>query len=330
MTNKKYAVTGIGNAIVDIILMTSDDFLEKNALYKGSMTLISEGEATKLSALKYEKIISGGSVANSVACLASLDVKTAFIGKVGDGKFGEIFSAELRKLNIDFFCQKKGPHNSTAKSFIMVSPDGQRTMATYLGAASDINDEIDENVIKDSEILYLEGYLWDKAATITALKSAIQIAKANQTLVAFTLSDAFCVIRHKEEFLELAKDLDILFTNEAEVKALFDMNKIDVKTIAKFAADNKLILSTTVGEKGAIIFDGKNAGKIEEVSTEKVEPLDSTGAGDCFAAGFLYGLTKKYPLKQCATIGNIFAGKIITKIGARYEENEIKELQSRI
>lgn len=331
MTNKKYAVTGIGNAIVDVLIMTEDSFLEQNALYKGSMTLISEGEADKLSALKYEKIISGGSVANSISSVASFGVKTAFIGKISDDEYGKIFSEELQKSGIDFFCHNKSTESSTAKSFILVSPDGQRTMATYLGCASNINDEIDQNIIADSEILYLEGYLWDKENTISALKNAIQIARNNQTLVAFTLSDPFCVARHKTEFLELAKDLDILFSNQIEIEALLDMDKIDNEKIAKFSMDNNLILIVTTSGEGAMVFDGKNSGNMKQVATDKIDsPIDTTGAGDCFAAGFLCGYIKQYSLEKCATIGNRFAGKIITKIGARFGENEIRELQYRI
>ena len=179
--SKKYAVTGIGNAIVDVITFVKDAFLDQNALFKGSMTLIEANEAEKLSKLEYKKISSGGSVANSISSLAGTGIKTAFIGKVGSGKFGEIFSTELQKSHIDFFCRNKSSENSTAKSFVLISPDGQRTMATYLGNASDINDEIDEQVIKDSEILYLEGYLWDKPQTIDALKNAIKVAKNNAT-----------------------------------------------------------------------------------------------------------------------------------------------------
>jgi sugar/nucleoside kinase (ribokinase family) len=331
MTNKKYTVTGIGNAIVDIIIRVEEAFLPQNALYQSSMTLIKNTEAQKLAELPFEKIISGGSIANSIANLATFGVKTALIGKIGDDEFGDILAQELKRDNVDFFCRNKSSQNSTAQSFILITPDGKRTMATYLGDASDIKDEIDEKIIADSKILYLEGYLWDRPDAIDALNNAIKIAKNNQTLVAFNLSDSFCVIRHRKDFINLAPDLDILFGNKLEIEALIDMAGMDVNEISRFAQKANLILVVTNGEEGSIVFDGRDVAKFYRVRTDKIiSPVDVTGAGDSFVSGFLYGFSKKYSLSKCAKIGNMVAGIIINKIGARLERKEIESLKHKL
>jgi len=327
---KKYSVTGIGNAIIDIIILAEDSLLEEVGLVKSSMTLIDRDQTYKLLNLKYEKIRSGGSVANSIAALADFKTKTAFIGKVGRGKYGKAFSDDLAKINIDFYCKNKTEFGSTARSFVFVTPDGHRTMATYLGKASNIDDEINQQVIADSEILYLEGYLWDKDNTkvTSALKESIKIAKKNNTRIAFTLSDSFCVTRHKEDFLNLINDLDILFANEAEIKSLFSTDEINFKQIKELSKNNSnLIIVITRGEKGAIIFDNQNNQNFYEIPTKSIDKVvDTTGAGDCFAAGFLYGLTQNYSLEKSAKIGNLFAGTIIKKLGARFDEEDVAKL----
>jgi adenosine kinase len=325
---KKYSVIGIGNAIVDALALVEDEFLEESHYHKGSMTLIDASEAPKLANLKYEKISSGGSVANTIATLAGLGLKVGFIGKVASGSYGDIFSDDLAQNNIDFYCKTKSPAGTTAKSFILVTPDGQRTMRTFLGNASDIAGEIDEQAIADADVLYIEGYLWDKKEVINSLKKAIEVAKNNNTLVAFTLSDGFCVARHRKDFFDLIKKCDIIFSNESEIISLLEVDEINWDVTKRLAKDNApLLLVMTRGEDGAVVFDGNNDGNFVEVAAEVVPVIDSTGAGDSFAAGFLYGLSKNYGLKKSAEIGNLIAGKVIQKLGARLDKEEIDKLE---
>ncbi|MES2677946.1 MAG: adenosine kinase [Pseudomonadota bacterium] len=326
--NKKYNIVGIGNAIVDNICLVEEKFLAEHNLTKGGMFLIDETNAAKLSHLKHQKISSGGSVANSIATLAMLESKTALIGKVGKDKFGDIFFDDLKKIGCEFFCKHKEKSGSTAQSFVLITPDGERTMCTYLGLASKIADEIDENIIKDAEVLYLEGYLWDEPETIAALRQAIEIAVDNEVKIAFSLSDAFCVERHQSEFLEIAQHLDILFANETEMSVLVGSD---------FAANNyqkvkevithrhpKLVVAMTMGEKGAMIFRND---KSHHIATQKVEKvIDTTGAGDAFAAGFLYGIDNGLSLQEAAALGNLLAGGVIVQIGARLEKEKLLEL----
>lgn len=325
MTNNK-KITAIGNAIVDVVCEIDDKFLEDNLLIKGSMSLIDEKMADKLSELQAVKITSGGSAANSVAAIAQLDGNCSFIGKVALDDFGKKFIDEVQKIGINFISGGFSD-SSSAKSFILVTPDAQRTMCTYLGCASEINKEdIIEDEIKNSEILYLEGYLWDQDSTIEALKKSITIAKNNNVKIAFTLSDSFCVSRHKNDFIKLIKeDLSILFANEDEIKEIVGVENIEENNFAKlhdfFKQNPNLTASITRSEKGCVIFkDGKHF----EVKAEKIEKLvDTTGAGDCFAAGFLFGLNDGYELEKAAWLGNSLASKIIQKFGARFEEGEI-------
>lgn len=317
----KKKIIGIGNAIVDILCKVDDSFLQENDLKKNSMSLIfDDAVADKFSALKSEKITSGGSAGNTIAALSQLGVATTFIGKVGNDDFGKKFISEIEKSGSKYLsCDNH--QNFSAKSFIFVTPDAARTMCTYLGCASQITqNDINEDVFKNAALLYLEGYLWDEPQTILALKKAISGAKKNGVKVAFSLSDSFCVSRHRDEFLELIKnDLDILFANEAEALELAE-NYQEI-----FQKNSKLIAAITKSEQGCTII---NNGEILTKSTVKVEKLlDTTGAGDCFAAGFLYGLIHGYDLEKCASSGNLLAGQIIQKIGARFEENEIKSLK---
>lgn len=329
--NKSYNIVGIGNAIVDIVCLVDDDFLSGNNLVKGSMSLIDQAAADKLTALKYHKISSGGSVANSIATLAMLDVDAALIGKIGDDDFGKTFSSDLKNINCDFFCQNKAVTNSTAKSYVLITPDGERTMCTYLGNAWQVADEINHQLIVNSKILYIEGYLWDSPDVIAALKQAIIIAKQHQKKIAFTLSDSFCVARHREDFLNLIKDLDILFANEEEIKTLLgallgnsELENGELGNILEIIKNNNpnLILAMTCGPKGAVVFEGIE--KIHKVATrENNKVLDSTGAGDAFAAGFLYCFLKSFPIEKSAAFGNSLAGAVIAKLGARLEQEEI-------
>lgn len=325
---KKYNVIGIGNAIVDLMCFVPDQFLKDHALTKSGMFLIDKVRADALSKLKHEKISSGGSVANTIATLSMLGKKTALIGKCGADEFGDLFTHGLKEINCDFICQNKEPDGATAKSFVLITPDGERTMSTYLGNASNIADEINEEAISNAEILYIEGYLWDQPETIAALLKAIKFAKNHNVRVAFTLSDAFCVARHKADFLNLLPDLSILFSNEAEMKLLIgdDFAHDNYKKLVEIVSKKNpnLIVVITGSEKGAVIFNGS---EVEIVATTKAQKvIDATGAGDAFAAGFLFGITNKIGLNESANLGNKIAGRVITKVGARLEKDELLNL----
>lgn len=325
MTKK---IIGIGNAIVDILCKVDDEFLTKNNLIKGSMSLIDEEVANQLSQLDNEKITSGGSAGNTMAILGQLSCKSEFLGKVANDKFGQKFISQLSASNTRFinnsFSQK-----SSAKSFILVTPDAQRTMCTFLGCASEIEEhDIHEAMLKDAKILYLEGYLWDREETILSLKKAISLAKKHQVKIAFSLSDLFCVARHKKDFLSLIQnDLDILFANEKEILELISSTEFSLTEVAEFLKQKRdLIAVVTRSEEGCAVFQNN---KFFESKAIKVDNLiDTTGAGDAFAAGFLYGLSNDLPLKKSAEIGNILASKIIQKFGARFDKEEINLIKN--
>ena len=323
MTKK---IIGIGNAIVDVLCKIDEPFLEKNLLIKGSMSLIDDETAEKFSKLKSEKITSGGSVGNSIATLGQLGIPCNFIGKVGNDDFGKKFISEIQKTNTHFVSDLDYDKPS-AKSFILITQDAQRTMCTFLGCASKITEnDVNERVFEDASILYLEGYLWDAPQTILALKKAIKIAKENNLKIAFSLSDPFCVARHKEDFLSLIEnDLDILFANENEILELTSSSKFSTTSLSDFFSKNKkLTAAVTRGEKGCVVFENQ---KYLELKAEKIEKLiDTTGAGDAFAAGFLYGLINNYDINKSGYFANLLASKIIQKFGARFEESEIKNL----
>lgn len=318
MTQK---ILAIGNAIVDILSKTEEGFLEENNLIKASMSLIDDDTANKLATIKAEKISSGGSAGNTIATLAQLGTKTAFIGKVGNDDFGSKFISEIEKTGTEFISNQNHTDPS-AKSFILVTPDAQRTMCTFLGCASQITEsDIDSTIFKEISILYLEGYLWDEPSTINALKKAIRLAKENGVKVAFSLSDSFCVSRHKDDFLALIRnDLDILFANEAESLEISD-------NFSELVAKNETLTAIiTKSEKGCEIL---SAGKSLLLPTAAVQKLvDTTGAGDAFAAGLLYGINNDLDLEKSGRLANLIAGKIIQKFGARFDESEIKELQN--
>lgn len=323
--SRKYAVTGIGNAIVDILAFVEEEFLIRHNLHKGSMILIDEERDRIFSSLKYQKIQSGGSVANTVATMSMLGINSSLIGKVGADKFGEIFFAELEKISCDFHCQNKQVAGSTAKSYVMITPDGQRTMSTYLGKAFDVANEVNNEIIAQSEVLFIEGYLWDRYETITVLKKSIDLAKKNGTKVALTLSDSFCVKRHHQDFLAIINQLDILFANEEEIKILvatedFSKNNYEkIRLIAK--ANPNLIIVITLSERGALVVDQQQNCYL--IPTQKVDKVvDSTGAGDCFAAGFLYGVIKNFSCQKSVEIGNFLAGQVIKKVGARLNQED--------
>lgn len=320
MTKKTIA---IGNAIVDILCKVDDQFLEENNLIKGSMSLIDEATAQKLSKLTSEKTTSGGSAGNTIALLAQMKNAAAFIGKVGHDEFGQQFIREIEKSGTQFI-GSNSYNKLSAISFILVTPDAQRTMCTYLGCASEIDaDSLEEKHFEDASHLYLEGYLWDRPETILALKKAIELAKKHHVKIAFTLSDSFCVSRHRHDFLHLIEnDLDILFANENELLELTSKERFAVEVASNFFAKHKKLLAVvTRSEKGCVVFQGE---KTIEVACDKIaQVVDTTGAGDAFAAGFLHGLINNFTLEKSAQLGNKYAGKIIQKFGARFENEEI-------
>jgi sugar/nucleoside kinase (ribokinase family) len=315
MTKK---IIAIGNAIVDIVCSVDDAFLENNALVKGSMSLIDEKIAEKLSKLKVEKITSGGSASNTIAALSQFGKSAAFIGRVGDDEFGARFVREIEKDNASFIGAVSRGENS-GKSFILVTPDAQRTMCTFLGCAPNISqDLVNEKDFKNLEIFYTEGYLWDSGQNSATLRRAIDIAKNNGAKIAFSLSDAFCVSRHKKDFLELVSSkIDILFANENEALELVEAQNFEDKKLRDFfnQAPEKIFVVTR-SEKGCAIFYKE---KIVEIPSAKIDKIiDSTGAGDAFAAGFLNQFLENQSLENCGKFGNELAGKIIQQFGARF------------
>ena len=318
LKDKIISVTGIGNAIVDIAANVDEDFLKTCDMAKGSMKLICEAEAKKLhSSINATGMISGGSAANTIAGLAVLGHKVAFIGKVKDDYLGKIFESELKKLGV-IFNTKKAPADpetaSTASCIVMTTPDAQRTMSTCLGIAGELSsDDIEVNLIKSSEIVYIEGYLWDQDAAKKAIKKAISISKRYGSKVAFSLSDSFCVERHKKEFLDIVKNpADVVFANESEIMSLFSAD--DFNAAVSMCRDLNAIIAITRSEKGSVIVSGKDIVMIEPVRTEII---DSTGAGDLYAAGFLSGYLQGKELSDCGKMGSILASEIITHTGAR-------------
>tara|TARA_Y100000385_G_scaffold18636_1_gene18615 strand:+ start:308 stop:1318 length:1011 start_codon:yes stop_codon:yes gene_type:complete len=330
--NKKYLVSALGNAIVDTLILIEDSFLLENSITKGSMTLIDSNIANKLSNLEYQQISSGGSVCNTVATISLLGKPCSFIGKVANDKFGQIFNDNLKQVNCDFHLQYSDIPDSTSKSFILVSKnDGERTMMTYLGESSTIDKIDDDDILRNSEIIYVEGYLWDKKETINSLTNFINNASKKNNLIAFTLSDSFCVSRHKNDFLNLIKDVDILFANEDEIKILSDNDKslLEIQKFNEiFTLNPNIKLIITRSENGALIAtkDG-----LKEVKTEVINDItDSTGAGDAFASGFLFGISHGLNLEICAKIGNILAAEIIKKLGARFNNDEINKIKTKL
>lgn len=324
----KYFVTGLGNAIIDVLSFVKDDFLSKNSFTKGSMTLIDQHSALSLTNLKYNTICAGGSVANTVTTISNFAVKNAFIGNVGAGTYGTIFQEDLMKNGVDFYCKEKSQFGSTARSFILITPDSERTMCTYLGEASNIAKEIDEKVIANSKYLLIEGYLWHNKETIDAIKKAISIAKENNVKIAFTLSDKNWVKNNQKDFVKLASIVDIIFCNEDEIKALIDCDKVLAGKIKNLSQNNpNLVIAITRGKKDAIIYSAADQSFVK-VPTNKIHNVvDSTGAGDAFAAGFLYGIYHNLSYEDCAKIGHLFACNIIQIVGGRLNINQVMEIK---
>jgi len=306
-------ILGIGNAIVDVICKVDESFIEKNNLTKSTMKLVFDEKEFKdlLINLKIEKTVSGGSVANSIVGLSQLGDKVGFIGKVSDDNFGVKYEQGLEKENVEYFYSKKKEELPTGTCLILVTPDSERTMCTFLGTAGKINEnDVNSETIKKSELIFLEGYLWDEGEPKKAFDKAIK----NANKVAMSLSDLFCVDRHKAHFLNLVKNkLDITFANEQEITSLIEAK--DFKDVINFSKKlNKLIVITR-GEKGALAIQGKEVIEVGIIQNLKI--LDLTGAGDLFAAGFLHGIINKMSIKESLIKGTELSSKIIQKIGAR-------------
>ena len=305
-------ILGIGNAIVDVICKVDDSFIRENNLTKSTMKLVDEIEFKKLlSTLKIEETVSGGSVANSIVGLSQLGNKVGFIGKVSDDKLGKKYEEGLKKENVDFFYSKKKEEIPTGTCLILITPDSERTMITFLGTAGKIGEkDISVDAVKKSEILFLEGYLWDEGEPKKAFEKAIQ----HSNKVAMSLSDLFCVERHKPHFLELVKNkLDITFANEQEIISLIDAKNFE--EVINFAKEINKLMVITRGEKGALAI---NKGEVVDcLAKDNLKIKDLTGAGDLFAGGFLHGLTNNKSTKESLVTGTEMSSKVIQIIGAR-------------
>jgi len=305
-------IFGIGNAIVDVLCKVSDDFLIKNSLTKGTMKLIEQTEFEKLlSSLHIEETISGGSVANSIVGLSQLGNDVGFLGKINNDKLGNNYENGLKKENVKFLYEKKDETIPTGSCLILITPDSERTMCTFLGIAGKISDhDVYEKNIKKSEILFLEGYLWDEGEPKKAFDKAI----FNSKKTAMSLSDLFCVERHKKDFLDLVKNkLNIIFANEQEITSLINAKSFD--EVISFSKEIKKNVVITRGEKGAISI---NSDEIVECKAQKnLKIVDLTGAGDLFAAGYLHGVLNNFTTKDCLIKGTELSSKIIQKLGAR-------------
>ncbi|MFZ5778880.1 MAG: adenosine kinase [Pseudomonadota bacterium] len=319
MTSAAFDVLGIGNAIVDVISHAEESFLGQHGLVKGSMMLIDEQRARSL----YEAMgpgieVSGGSCGNTMAGIASFGGKGAYIGKVRDDQLGEVFGHDLRSIGVSFKTEsaKEGP--ATARCLILVTPDAQRTMNTYLGACTGLGPaDIDTGLVGSAQVTYVEGYLWDAPEAKKAVLKAFDAAHAAGRLVSITLSDSFCVHRYRDEFRELIRDkVDILFGNEAEIKALYEVETFE-EALAATRKDAR-IAALTRSEKGSVVIKGDETHAVPAAAVAKV--VDTTGAGDLYAAGFLYGYTHGKPLAECARLGGIAAAEVISHVGARPDQ----------
>jgi len=306
-------ILGIGNAIVDVICKADDSFIEQNNLTKSTMKLFFDENEFKnlLKNLKIEKTVSGGSVANSIVGLSQLGEKVGFIGKISDDDFGEKYEEGLKKEDVEYFYSKKKEELPTGTCLILITPDSERTMCTFLGTAGKINEnDVDSDVIRKSEIIFLEGYLWDEGEPKKAFDKAINSANK----VAMSLSDQFCVDRHKPHFLDLVKNkLNITFANEQEITSLIEAKNFE--EVINFSKRLNKLMIITRGENGALAINGE---EVVEIGIQKdLKIVDLTGAGDLFAAGFLHGYINKLSIKKCLEKGTEMSSKIIQQIGAR-------------
>ena len=313
-------VLGIGNAIVDVLSPTDDETLERHALPKGAMTLIDAERADALYGLMGPGVeVSGGSCANTVAGVASLGGRAAYIGRVRDDELGRIFTHDIRATGVDYATPPAGDGPGTARCLIMVTPDAQRTMSTYLGASVELGPEdVDVDLVASADVTYLEGYLWDPPRAKEAFRIAMAAAHGARRRVSFTLSDPFCVERHRDEFRALVDDeVDVLFANQREIEALYEVADLDAAVAAVRGRCEIAVL--TRSEHGSLVVTGDEVHEVAAAPVARV--VDTTGAGDLFAAGFLFGLTRGRPLAECARIGAIAAAEVISHYGARPEAN---------
>jgi len=328
MPDLKFDVLGIGNAIVDVIARTEDDFLVQQKMHKGGMALIDEPRAQSIYAAMGKAVEkSGGSAANTIVGVAGFGARAAFVGKVKDDKLGQSFASDIRKAGVTFDTKpaKDGP--STACCYVMVTPDGERTMNTWLGAAQNLYpDDVDANAIAASAITYLEGYLWDPPHAKEAFRKASKLAHDAGRKVALTLSDAFCVGRYRAEFLDLIKSgtVDLVFANESELKSLYETADFD--TAVKALQGDARLAAVTRSEKGCVVVTKDGVTAVPAAPIEKM--VDATGAGDLFAAGFLFGLARGRDHQTAAKLGALAAAEVIQHIGARPEVS-LKELAAK-
>lgn len=316
MSNKRYDVVGIGNAIVDIIGHCDETFLASQGTQKGHMRLVDAGTISSIYGAMGPAIeISGGSCANTMVGIASLGGQAAFVGKVADDEFGRIFSHDIRASGVAFNSKAVNGGAPTSRCLILVTPDGERTMSTYLGISTDLDHgEVDPGIIEAAGILYLEGYLFDRPDAKSAFRQAVTVAANAGRQVALSLSDSFCVDRHRAEFLDLIRSgVDILFANESEITALYETSSFD--EAATQAASDTRLAALTRSAKGSLIMA---EGQVVSVPAQPVpRVVDTTGAGDLYAAGFLYGLSQGHSLETAGLLGSLAASEIIGHIGAR-------------
>lgn len=327
MTDQELDVVGVGNAIVDVLAQADDDFLRKHGLRKGSMSLVDEEQAAALYAAMGPGIeASGGSAANTMAGIASLGGKPAYVGRVCNDQLGEIFSHDMHALGIHFAVPPALGGPSTARCLILVTPDAQRTMNTYLGACVNLGPEdIDEALVRRGKITYLEGYLWDKPKAKEAFIKAARVAAAAGRRVALSLSDSFCVARHRESFLDLvAHHVDILFANEAEIKALYETDSFEAA--AARVRGQTALAALTRGPKGSVLITADGAVEVAAAKVGRV--VDTTGAGDLYAAGVLFALTRGEPLAAAGRCGSLAAAEVLGHYGARPEAPLAELMQS--
>src|ERR1700741_2790798 len=319
MAATRFDVLGIGNAIVDVIARTDDAFLTKHQMRKGTMRLIDEAQATRLyDAWARAGEVSGGSAANTIGGVGSLGARAAFVGKVKDDELGGVFAHDIRAAGVEFGTPPASDGPATARCYILVTPDGERTMNTYLGAAQDLHpNDIDADAVAAAQVTYLEGYLWDPPHAKEAFLKAAKIAHGAERDVALTLSDAFCVDRYRAEFLDLIKTgtVDLIFANERELHSLYQTADFDT-ALAALRADAKLAVVPR-SEKGCLVVTRAETEAVPAVAVERL--VDAIGAGDLFAAGFLVGLARGEDYRDCARLGAIAAAEVISHLGARPE-----------
>ena len=319
MTSAAFDVLGIGNAIVDVISHADDAFLATHKLAKGGMMLIDEGQADALYAAMGPGVeISGGSCGNTMAGVASFGGKGAYIGKVRNDQLGQVFSHDLRATGVSFATAAATDGPSTARCLILVTPDAQRTMNTYLGACTRLGPaDIDTDLVASAKVTYVEGYLWDPPEAKKAVLKAFDAARAAGREVSITLSDSFCVGRYRDEFRDLVRNkVDIVFANEAEITSLYEVKSFEEAMEAVRREARIAVL--TRSEKGSVVVKGGETHAVKAAPVARV--VDTTGAGDLFAAGFLFGYTQGKPLPECARLGGIAAAEVIAHVGARPEQ----------